>query len=66
MFILIALNYGYNRFIDLLMEGKGYNKNYTDKDVIIRMIMYGIVLSLCLLSMHYIPYIALILVSMSK
>lgn len=66
MFILIALNYGYNRFIDLLMEGKDKNKKYTDKDVIIRMIMYGIILSLCLLSMYYIPYIALILVSMSK
>lgn len=66
MFILIALNYGYNRFIDLLMEGKDENKKYTDKDVIIRMIMYGIILFLCLLSMYYIPYIALILVSMSK
>lgn len=66
MFILIALIYGYNRFIDLLMEGKDENKKYTDKDVIIRMIMYGIILSLCLLSMYYIPYIALILVSMSK
>lgn len=69
MFILIALNYGYNRFIDLLMEGGGgkdKNKKYTDKDVIIRMVMYGIILSLCLLSMYYIPYIALILVSMSK
>ena len=42
------------------------NKKYTDKDVIIRMIMYGIILSLCLLSMYYMPYIALILVSMSK
>lgn len=66
MFILIALNYGYNRFIDLLMDGKDKNKKYTDKDVIIRMIMYGIIPSLCLLSMYYIPYIALILVSMSK
>lgn len=66
MFILIALNYGYNRFIDLLMEKKIKNKKYTDNDVIIRMIMYGIILSLCLLSMYYIPYIALILVSMSK
>lgn len=66
MFILIALNYGYNRFIDLLMEGKDKNKKYTDKDVIIRMVMYGIILFLCLLSMYYIPYISLILVSMSK
>ena len=66
MFILIALNYGYNRFIDLLMEEKIKNKKYTDKDVIIRMIMYGIILFLSILIMYYIPYIALILVSMSK
>lgn len=66
MFILIALNYGYNWFIDLLMEGKDENKKYTDKDVIIRMIMYGIILFLSILIMYYIPYIALILVSMSK
>jgi len=66
MFILIALNYGYNRFIYLLMDGKDKNKKYTDKDVIIKMVMYGIILFLCLLSMYYIPYIALILVSMSK
>ena len=66
MFILIALNYGYNRFIDLPMEGKDKNKKYTDKDVIIRMVMYGIILFLSILIMYYIPYIALILVSMSK
>jgi hypothetical protein len=66
MFILSILYYGYNRFIDLLMEGKDKNKKYTDKDVIIRMVMYGIILFLCILSMYYIPYIALILVSMSK
>lgn len=66
MFILSILHYGYDKFIDLLMEEKIKNKKYTDKDVIIRMIMYGIILSLCLLSMYYIPYIALILVSMSK
>ena len=66
MFILIALNYGYNQFIDLLMKGKDKNKKYTDKDVIIRMIMYGIILSFMSISMYYIPYIALILVSMSK
>lgn len=44
MFILIALNYGYNRFIDLLMEGKDKDKKYTDKDVIIKMIVFGIIL----------------------
>lgn len=64
MFIFCILYYGYDQFIHLLIGDK--NKKYTDKDVIIRMIMYGIILSLCLLSMYYIPYIALILVSMSK
>lgn len=66
MFILIALNYGYNRFIDLLMEGKDKNKKYTDKDVIIRMVMYGIILFLSIISAYYIPYILLVLMSMSK
>ena len=66
MFILIALNYGYNRFIDLLMEEKIKNKKYTDKDVIIRMIMYGIILFLSILIMYYIPYIAYVLISMRK
>lgn len=67
MFILIALNYGYNRFIDLLMEEKDKkDKKYTDKDVIIRMIMYGIILFLSILIMYYIPYIAYVLMSMRK
>lgn len=66
MFILIALNYGYNRFIDLLMEEKIKNKKYTDKDGIIRMIMYGIILFLSILIMYYIPYIAYVLMSMRK
>lgn len=66
MFILIALNYGYNRFIDLLMKGKDENKKYTDKDGIIRMIMYGIILFLSILIMYYIPYIAYVLMSMRK
>lgn len=64
MFILSILYYGYDQFIHLLIGNK--DKKYTDKDAIIRMIMYGIILFLCLLSMYYIPYIALILVSMSK
>lgn len=66
MFILRIIHHGYNKLIGFMMEGKDKNKKYTDKDVIIRMIMYGIILSLCLLSTHYMPYIALILVSMSK
>lgn len=66
MFILIALNYGYNRFIDLLMEGKDKDKKYTDKDVIIKMIVFGIILFLSIISAYYIPYILLVLMSMSK
>lgn len=44
MFLLSALAYGYNWFIGLLMEN---DKKYTDKDVIIRMTIYGIILLLC-------------------
>ena len=66
MFILSVLHYGYTKFIDLLMEEKIKNKKYTDKDVIIRMIMYGIILFLSILIMYYIPYIAYILMSMRK
>lgn len=65
MFILIALNYGYNRFIGLLMEDKK-DKKYTDKDVIIKMAIYGIILFLSILIMYYIPYIAYVLISMRK
>lgn len=63
MFILIALNYGYNRFVDLLMEK---DKKYTDKDVIIKMIIFGIILFLSIISTYYIPYILLVLMSVSK
>lgn len=65
MFILIALNYGYNRFIDLLMKDEK-DKKYTDKDVIIKIIVFGIILFLSIISAYYIPYILLVLVSMSK
>jgi len=65
MFILSILHYGYDKFIGLLMEDKK-DKKYTDKDVIIKMAIYGIILFLSILIMYYIPYIALILVSMSK
>ena len=68
MFIYYILTSGYNWFTSLLMgnDKSVKDKKYTDKDVIIRMVMYGIILFLCLLSTYYIPYIALILVSMSK
>lgn len=60
MFLLSALAYGYNWFIGLLMEN---DKKYTDKDVIIRMTIYGIILLLCFLSAYYIPYIVYVLIS---
>lgn len=65
MFILSVLHYGYDKFVGLLMEDEK-DKKYTDKDVINRMIIYGIILFLSIISTYYIPYIALILVSMSK
>ena len=42
------------------------DKKYTDKDVIIQMIILGVVLILIYLSAYYIPYVLLILMSMSK
>lgn len=65
MFILSILHYGYDKFIGLLMEDKK-DKKYTDKDVIIKMIVFGIILFLSIISAYYIPYILLVLMSMSK
>lgn len=65
MFILSILYYGYDKFVDLLMKDKK-DKKYTDKDVIIKMAIYGIILFLSILIMYYIPYIAYVLMSMSK
>ena len=65
MFILSILHYGYDKFVGLLMENKK-NKKYTDKDVIILMIILGIILILTYISTYYIPYALLILMSMSK
>lgn len=65
MFILSILHYGYDKFVGLLMGNKK-NKKYTDKDVIIKMIMFGIILFLSIISTYYIPYILLVLMSVSK
>lgn len=65
MFILSILYYGYDKFVGLLMENKK-NKKYTDKDVIIQMIIFGVVLILTYISTYYIPYVVLILMSISK
>lgn len=64
MFILSILYYGYDQFIHLLIGNK--DKKYTDKDIIIQMIILGTVLILSYLSTYYIPYVILILMSMSK
>jgi hypothetical protein len=65
MFILSILYYGYDKFVDLLMKDEK-DKKYTDKDVIIKMIVFGIILFLSIISAYYIPYILLVLISMSK
>lgn len=65
MFILRIIHHGYNKLIGLLMENKK-DKKYTDKDVIIKMAIYGIILFLSILIMYYIPYIAYVLISMRK
>lgn len=64
MFIFYILTSGYNWFVDLLIGNK--DKKYTDKDVIVQMIILGVVLILIYLSTYYIPYVLLILMSMSK
>ena len=65
MFLLSAIAYGYNRFIDLLM-GDDKDKEYTDKDVIIKMTIFGIILFLSIISAYYTPYVLLVLISISK
>ena len=68
MFIYYILTSGYNWFIGLLMGNNKSvkDKKYTDKDVIIQMIILGVVLILTYLSAYYMPYVVLILMSMSK
>ena len=63
MFILSILHCSYNWFINLLMER---DKKYTDKDVILKMIIFGIILFLSIISTYYISYILLVLMSVSK
>lgn len=68
MFIYYILTSGYNWFIgSLIGNNKSVeDKKYADKDVIIQMIILGVVLILIYLSAYYIPYVLLILMSMSK
>lgn len=65
MFILSVLHYGYDKFVSLLMEDEK-DKKYTDKDIIMKMTIYGIILFLLIISAYYIPYILLVLMSISK
>lgn len=64
MFIFYILTSGYNWFVDLLIGNNKSveDKKYADKYVII----LGVVLILIYLSAYYIPYVLLILMSMSK
>lgn len=68
MFIFYILTSGYNWFVDLLIGNNKSveDKKYADTDVIIQMITLGVVLILFYLSAYYMPYIVLILMSMSK
>ncbi len=63
MFLLNLLHYGYSKFIDLLTEN---DKEYTDRDVTLKMIMFGIILFLSIISTYYIPYIVLVSMSIGK
>ena len=63
MFIYYILTSGYNRFIGILM---GDNKKYTDKDVILKMIMLGVVLFSSILILLNMQSVILILMSISK
>ena len=65
MFLLSIIIYGYNWIIGLLM-GNDKDKKYTDKDTMIKMIMFGIILFLSIISTYYSPYIVYILISISK
>lgn len=44
----------------------GNDKEYANKDVIIKMIVFGIILFLSIISAYYIPYIVLVLMSIGK
>lgn len=68
MFIYYILTSVYNWFIDLLMrdDKNVEDKEYTTKDVTLKMIMLGIVLFLFILILLNMQSIVLILMSMSK
>ena len=68
MFIFYILTSGYNWFVDLLIGNNKSveDKEYTTKDVTLKMIMLGIVLFLSILILLNMQSVVLILMSMSK
>lgn len=68
LYIYYILISGYNWFIDLLMGNNKSveDKEYTTKDVILKMIMLGVVLFLSILILLNMQSVVLILMSMSK
>ena len=68
MFIYHILTSGYKRFIDLLMGNNKSieDKEYTIKDVTLKMLMLGIVLFLSILVLLNMQSVILILISISK
>lgn len=68
MFIFYILTSGYNWFVDLLIGNNKSveDKEYTTKDVILKMIMLGVVLFLSILILLNMQSVVLILMSMSK
>ena len=63
MFILSILHDVYNKLVGVYDED---DEKDTEQDFIIKMILFGIILFLSIISAYYIPYILLVLMSMSK
>lgn len=68
MFIFYILTSGYNWFVDLLIGNNKSieDKEYTTKDVTLKMIMLGVVLFLSILILLNMQSVVFILMSMSK
>ena len=68
MFIYYILTSGYNWFVDLLIGNnkRVEDKEYTTKDVTLKMIVLGVVLFLSILILLNMQFVVFILMSMSK
>lgn len=68
MFIFYVLTSGYTWFVDLLIGNnkRVEDKEYTTKDVTLKMIMLGVVLFLSILILLNMQSVVFILMSMSK